>query len=287
MREGAVLMGAESTPEGHEQGSDRAGRLRVLIVDDEPDVRRVVRMALERRSEFHVVAEAGDGAEAVSAAQHAQPHLIVLDLDMPRVSGLDALPALRTALPAACVVVLTGLPRERMEPLARSAGAVGFIEKRVPSRQLADELLAVVGLLGAVQGALDERRITLMDDLRAPRLARRFVMDALSQWEVDDPIDTVQLMVSELVTNAVLHGRSRADVAVILTSDVVRVEVHDDGEELPSPRQASPRDVTGRGLDLVSKLASDWGVRPDLKGGKAVWFEIPRRPRSAPNPAHP
>jgi anti-sigma regulatory factor (Ser/Thr protein kinase) len=111
-------------------------------------------------------------------------------------------------------------------------------------------------------------------ELTTPAAARRFVVGALRAGgvEVDDAIP---LVVSELVTNAVLHAGSPAQVEVRVGNDRVRIEVHDATVELPTVREPGPFTVTGRGLLLVDALCDRWGASPTT-GGKVVWFEIDR-----------
>ncbi len=248
----------------------------MLVVDDANDLRFVVRETLERSGRFSVVGEAADGAEAVRLAGELQPDVVLLDLDMPGVSGLDALPGLRVAVPDAKVVILSGLPRERMEAVTREAGAVGYLEKGTPARRLVDELVILAGLLDTVEGGLAERRLTLDPESQAPRAARRFADETLRRWDCGGTLDTVELLVSELVTNAVIHARSTADVAVVLHRDSIRVEVGDTSDVMPKPRTAAANEPSGRGLELVAKLATAWGVEQRDDGGKVVWFEVPR-----------
>ena len=110
--------------------------------------------------------------------------------------------------------------------------------------------------------------------LTTPADARRFVVGALRAGgvEVDD---AVPLVVSELVTNAVLHAGSAAQVEVRIGNEIVRIEVHDSATELPTLRQPDPYHVTGRGLMLVDALSDRWGAVP-TPVGKIVWFEIDR-----------
>ena len=92
-----------------------------------------------------------------------------------------------------------------------------------------------------------------------------------------DPTDVVKLLVSELVTNAVLHAKSEAEVVVQLRAECIRVEVLDRSRELPVVKDVPPDATSGRGMALVRSYASAWGTR-SLPHGKAVWFEVPRSP---------
>ena len=249
--------------------------IRVLLVDDAADLRLVVRQALQRHGGFEVVGEAPDGAAAVELATATKPDIIVLDLAMPGVDGFAALPRLRVAAPGAKVVVLSGLPPRGAERRVRAAGAVGFLEKGTPTRRLVDELIAIAGLVEVAQSTLAEHRARLEQDPGAARAARRFVDETLTRWECDTRLEDVRLLVSELVTNAVVHAGSEADVSVLLLRDAIRIEVGDDSTDPPVPRDAAVSDLGGRGLALVDALATSWGV--DIReDGKVVWFEVPR-----------
>ncbi len=85
--------------------------------------------------------------------------------------------------------------------------------------------------------------------------------------------DTVALLVSEVATNALVHGSGEVEVSVVRGDRVVRVEVSDGSSHLPRPRQVGPDAEGGRGLALVSALASGWGTEA-REGGKVVWFEV-------------
>jgi anti-sigma regulatory factor (Ser/Thr protein kinase) len=106
------------------------------------------------------------------------------------------------------------------------------------------------------------------------RQARRFVAEAIVN-RAPAMCDSVVLMVSELATNSVRHADTEFRVAVAVTRRQIRVEVSDAGSGVPTRRSTTPADLSGRGLAIVEKLASDWGVRRDRAGGKTVWFTVP------------
>ena len=104
--------------------------------------------------------------------------------------------------------------------------------------------------------------------------ARRFVRDMMRDSDTVADIDTAGLLVTEIVTNAVLHALTPMTVSVSVSQDVVRVEVRD-GSEVPLRVHVfSPAAATGRGLRLLESLALGWGVRPEPGRGKIVWFEV-------------
>jgi anti-sigma regulatory factor (Ser/Thr protein kinase) len=108
----------------------------------------------------------------------------------------------------------------------------------------------------------------------SPAAARRFVTSTLDSWGLEGLAETATLLVSELVTNALLHARSATRLELHRRDGVLHIEVEDTVTRLPTRRHYSPEAGTGRGLALVETLASSWGVtfRAD---GKAVWFRLP------------
>lgn len=105
------------------------GQQRVLLVDDSSDIRLLLRRMLKHASSFDVVGEAGDGREAIVLASSLRPDFVVLDLAMPVMDGLEALPHIRRALPDAKIVVLSGFDEAKTEKAALEAGADAYVEK--------------------------------------------------------------------------------------------------------------------------------------------------------------
>jgi DNA-binding NarL/FixJ family response regulator len=117
----------------------------VLLVDDAEDLRDVLRLKLERHQGYEVVGEAGDGAEGIELARRLQPDLVLLDLAMPRMDGLEALPLIREAAPAAQVVVLSGFNENTMAQRALAAGARDYVVKGGSLKELVATLDGLVG----------------------------------------------------------------------------------------------------------------------------------------------
>ena len=116
---------------------------RVLVADDFPLVREALATALRRHPEIEVVALATDGVEALELAHLHKPDVVVLDLKMPRMSGLVALTKLSSELPSARVLLLTACEEPDTVIDAVSAGAAGFITKRTSGADLIDAVLRV------------------------------------------------------------------------------------------------------------------------------------------------
>jgi anti-sigma regulatory factor (Ser/Thr protein kinase) len=98
-------------------------------------------------------------------------------------------------------------------------------------------------------------------------------LSTLDDWDAHQFADDAVLLLSELVTNAVLHAGTDIEVTVQLDKDVLRVEVRDGDARLPTVRHYSLLSGTGRGLALVAQTARSWDVEP-LPTGKRVWFEL-------------
>lgn len=122
-----------------------------------------------------------------------------------------------------------------------------------------------------------ERREELPAEPASARRARRVVVDALADWSLDGLSDEAALLVSELVTNSLLHAGSAIDLTVRRAGPGVRVEVKDHSTTLPSPRIFAGDSVTGRGLDILDLTAANWGAEL-FEEGKVVWFELGTAP---------
>jgi anti-sigma regulatory factor (Ser/Thr protein kinase) len=122
---------------------------------------------------------------------------------------------------------------------------------------------------------LDDRVETVLPATPAsPGVARRFVGAALRRWEAaPTTVEAAQLLVSELVTNAVVHANSDVRVAVTVRNARIRVEVADRDDHPPRVQPFGADAPGGRGLGIVDGLADSWGSDP-RRDGKAVWFEL-------------
>jgi len=107
-----------------------ASPIRVVLIDDADDLRLLVRMALEREPDFTIVAEAPDGESGVAAVAAHKPHLVLLDIAMPVMDGLQALTLIREECPGSIVVMLSAFTGSSGAiERAMSLGAHGYIEK--------------------------------------------------------------------------------------------------------------------------------------------------------------
>lgn len=120
-----------------------------------------------------------------------------------------------------------------------------------------------------------EARVRLPVDPRSAGEARRFIRGLLQSWRMPELLDgDVELLVSEVASNAVRHARSAFTVVVRYDGETVRVEVGDGSRARPVPRAPTLDQTGGRGLFLVETLALRWGVVPTAEG-KRIWFDVP------------
>ncbi|MGW5851907.1 SpoIIE family protein phosphatase [Streptomyces sp. NPDC055254] len=178
--------------------------------------------------------------------------------------------------------VWTGIEqlRERLATTARLTG----LDHPPPLEALCDDVLDMLGpgdrdddiaLLAARFDGIAPSDVAywfLDPEETAPGRARRFARRALSRWGLEELSDSLELLVSEVVTNAVRYAE-RPVTLRLLRTDVLRCEVGDDSPQLPRQRRARETDEGGRGLFLVNRMARRWGATR-LSSGKVVWFEL-------------
>ncbi|WP_309131530.1 response regulator transcription factor [Brevibacterium sp.] len=152
------------------EGTASASDVRVVIVDDEPLVRGGVRAILATDPDIEVAGEAGDGREAIEVIRALRPAVVLLDIRMPRLDGLEAIPEILRLLPETRIVVLTTFGEDAYIAEALARGAAGFLLKASDPRELRDAVHAVAG--GAAY--------------LSPRVAHR-VIDQLREGPRPDP----------------------------------------------------------------------------------------------------
>lgn len=244
--------------------------IRVLLVDDVPEVHRLVRTALRLRGGFDVVGEAEDGSEAVRLAESLHPDIVVLDLGLPDIAGREVLSRIRDRSPASKVVIFSGA--DAADDREWISGHVeGYVLKDAELDYLVD-LLESVGHRQASEAAID-----LPQDPTSVRKARAFVGRQLVEWGLEQLLDDALLVTSELTTNALTHAESACQLRLALTPATLRIDVLDTGTGTPEPQLPSTTSEHGRGLHLVDALTNAWGLEVVSGEGKLVWAELSRQ----------
>ena len=249
-----------------------APRGRAVVADDDHDVRVLLRTWLERYGGFEVAAQASDGVEAVEAVSRNQPDLVVLDLAMPRMDGLEAATAIRRASPRTRIVVHSAFSADRMAARVIEAGADAYVEKATGRAVF---LEVVEGVLAAPPGAAPVGRVGAAGGPSFPAAGDPAPLDALL-------LDALEVGV--LVVDAGTRVRSASFHATLAlgvpTSRLVgsslaeilagaRSEGPDGGRVEPDPVSAA----------LASGLPRSGAVLGlDRAGGSTAWLSFSVRP---------
>jgi DNA-binding NarL/FixJ family response regulator len=132
-------------PEQEYQGcATEARQISVFLVDDVPELRELIRLGMEDDPGFKVVGEAGDGRAALEGIAQTRPAAVLLDLSMPDMDGLQAIPKIRGFDPDVAIIVLSGFSSDRMAGPTRERGADGYVEKGTPIQELREVTRAAV-----------------------------------------------------------------------------------------------------------------------------------------------
>lgn len=134
------------------------GIFRILIADDKALVRSGLRILLERHGGWVICGEAADGMEALEKAVDLKPDVILLDISMPKLDGLAAMPLLREKMPHTAIVVLTMHQSLEMARIAANAGAIAFITKSLLVNELVPTLEGVQAQMNLAEPTRDRRR---------------------------------------------------------------------------------------------------------------------------------
>jgi DNA-binding NarL/FixJ family response regulator len=172
---------------------------RILVVDDHPLTRDALAKLLDQGG-FDVVGEAGDGYEAIGLARRLQPNLVLLDLGMPELDGLSALPLLREAAPDCEVVVLTASGTEENLLAAIRGGAAGYLLKTEPPERIVEFLRGAADGEAALSGSIARR---LLEKVRDGRDSNGAVPDSIARALSAREVEVLLLLDDHLSTDQI------------------------------------------------------------------------------------
>jgi two-component system, NarL family, response regulator NreC len=187
-------------------------RIRILLADDHGLVRKGLRFVLERQRGMEVVGEASDGHEAVRLAEELTPHVVIMDVAMPQLNGIDATSQIVKINPAISVVMLSMFSDEAYLLRALSAGAKGYLLKDS----------AEVDLVRAVQAVAQGRAFF------SPQIAQTLLEDyvrTMKQHALEDSYELLTDREKEIL-QVLAEGKSNKDVAALLDLSIYTVETH-------------------------------------------------------------
>ncbi|MDQ8183592.1 response regulator transcription factor [Pelagicoccus sp. SDUM812005] len=185
-------------------------KLRVMLIEDSPAYRKGIAYALEEREDMELASEFGTAEIALRSLDEKLPDLILLDLNLPGISGLDAIPLIKTKAPDADIIVLTQSDKEADVLLAIERGAAGYLLKASSIEQL------MHGILHVREGG------ATLD----PNLAR-FILDTLQQKLAKPETQTKSLSKRELeILTLIANGLAQKQIAAQLEISIYTVSEH-------------------------------------------------------------
>jgi two-component system response regulator NreC len=186
--------------------------IRIALADDHAVMRTGLRLVLERQSDFTVVGEASDGREAVALVQRESPDVLVMDIGMPNLNGIEAARQVGTAAPQVAVVILSMHSDESYVLRALKAGARGYLLKESAE----SDLIAAIRAVHAGKAFF------------SPAVSRMLVEDYVRQLQDREIEDSYELLTTREreILQLVAEGKSNKEVAAVLNLSLYTIETH-------------------------------------------------------------
>jgi len=187
-------------------------KIRILLADDHALMRRGIRALLERNDRFEVVAEAGDGREAVQLTETHSPDVVVADIAMPGLNGIEAARQIAQKSPRTAIIILSMHSDESYLLRALKNGARGYLLKDCPESDLINAILAVHSGKAFF----------------SPAVSKMLVEDYMRQLQSRGIEDSYELLTTREreVLQLLAEGKSNKDVASVLNLSLYTVETH-------------------------------------------------------------
>jgi two-component system, NarL family, response regulator NreC len=187
-------------------------QIRIFLADDHTVMRAGIRLVLERQPDLHVVGEASDGRETVNAIERFHPDVVVMDIAMPNLNGIEATRQILANGAAVSIVVLSMHSDEEYVLRALKAGARGYLLKES----------AEADLIAAVRAVISGKSFF------SPAVSRLLVEDYVRQLQDRDIEDSYDLLTTREreILQLVAEGKSNKDIANLLNVSVYTVETH-------------------------------------------------------------
>lgn len=186
--------------------------IRIVLADDHEVMRTGLRLVLERQKDFQVVGEASDGREAVALAQQERPEVVVMDIGMPNLNGIEAARQVTASVPDAGVVILSMHSDEAYVLRALKAGARGYLLKESPEA----DLIAAIRAVHAGKAFF------------SPAVSRMLADDYVRQLQDREIEDSYELLTTREreILQLVAEGKSNKEIAGMLNVSLYTVETH-------------------------------------------------------------
>lgn len=187
-------------------------KIRIVLADDHTLMRGGIRLLLERQPDFVVVGEADNGREAVALAETEEPAVVVMDIGMPQLNGIDAARQMVTRNPKIAVIILSMHSDESYVLRSLKAGARGYLLKDSAEAEL----------IKAIRSVCEGRTYF------SPAISRMLLEDYIRQLQQRDEVDSYELLSAREreVLQLVAEGKSNKEVASLLNVSVYTVETH-------------------------------------------------------------
>ena len=253
----------------------------VLVVDDTPTLRMLTKLTLDE-SGFEVVGEAGDGLAALNLAKQLRPDLVLLDLAMPVMDGLEALPLLRQALPATKVVIVSGFDRKAMESQVLDAGAHAYLQKGTTPAETLRTLRALFPEAAVeVPAPRAEEPLTTAPTPAAQAAEVQELEEELEELlyvvshDLAEPVHVIKGFAERLARRA--HSDDEAEFCEFITDAADRMQLLLD--DLLHYARAGRGEVPVELLDvrrLVDNVLSGHGTAISASGARVTTGDLPR-----------